>query len=50
MEVFDDVEKLYAWIDAIPLSRCKRNLTRDFSDGGMKLYRGIVKDKVNYLS
>ena len=24
---------LYAWIDSIPLSRKKRNLTRDFSDG-----------------
>eukprot|EP01033_Poteriospumella_lacustris_P018262 gene18262-13123_t len=26
---------IYAWIDAIPLSRPKRNITRDFSDGCM---------------
>lgn len=25
----------YAWIDEIPLSRPKRNITRDFSDGVM---------------
>jgi len=31
----DDVslQYLYAWIDSIPLSRKKRNLTRDFGDG-----------------
>jgi hypothetical protein len=26
---------IYAWIDAIPLSRPKRNISRDFSDGVM---------------
>ena len=30
----DDVAKLYAWIDDIPLSRPKKSLPRDFSDGG----------------
>ncbi|KAI9335606.1 hypothetical protein DFJ73DRAFT_663264, partial [Zopfochytrium polystomum] len=29
----DDTASLLAWIDAIPLSRPKRNLNRDFSDG-----------------
>jgi hypothetical protein len=28
------LEKLYSWVDDIPLSRPKKNLTRDFSDGG----------------
>ena len=29
----EQLRSLYAWIDAIPLSRPKRNITRDFSDG-----------------
>ena len=35
-EFFDDVEidSLYQWIDRIPLSRPKKNITKDFSDGG----------------
>ena len=28
----DDLQKLYAWIDEIPLSRPKRNISRDFAD------------------
>lgn len=31
----EQLRALYAWIDAIPLSRPKRNITRDFSDGVM---------------
>ncbi|KAM6956336.1 sperm flagellar protein 1 [Aplochiton taeniatus] len=31
----DKLQELYAWIDKIPLSRPKRNITRDFSDGVM---------------
>jgi hypothetical protein len=36
MEAVDDevLEDLYTWVDEIPLSRPKRNITRDFSDGG----------------
>jgi len=36
-EVLSDeqLRALYAWIDAIPLSRPKRNIQRDFSDGVM---------------
>lgn len=30
----ETLQDLYAWIDNIPLSRPKRNITRDFSDGG----------------
>lgn len=29
----DELQKLYAWVDEIPLSRPKRNIARDFSDG-----------------
>ena len=29
------LEQLYTWIDSIPLTRPKRDLKRDFSDGGM---------------
>ncbi|XP_028651425.1 sperm flagellar protein 1 [Erpetoichthys calabaricus] len=31
----ESLQELYAWIDQIPLSRPKRNITRDFSDGVM---------------
>ncbi|XP_025094484.1 sperm flagellar protein 1-like [Pomacea canaliculata] len=30
-----ELEELYTWVDSIPLSRPKRNITRDFSDGVM---------------
>ena len=29
----EQLRALYAWIDAVPLSRPKRNISRDFSDG-----------------
>ncbi len=29
----EELQELYAWIDNIPLSRQKKNITRDFSDG-----------------
>jgi hypothetical protein len=29
----EQLRALYAWLDAIPLSRPKRNISRDFSDG-----------------
>ena len=29
----DQLQRLYTWIDEIPLSRPKRNIARDFSDG-----------------
>lgn len=28
------LQELYSWVDQIPLSRPKKNLSRDFSDGG----------------
>ena len=33
----EQLQRLYAWIDEIPLSRQKKNIARDFSDGGMLL-------------
>jgi hypothetical protein len=30
----EELQKIYVWIDSIPLSRPKRNIARDFSDGG----------------
>eukprot|EP00854_Cymbomonas_tetramitiformis_P011717 gene11717-13835_t len=29
----DQLQQLYTWVDEIPLSRPKRNIARDFSDG-----------------
>ena len=36
LEVLEEseLEELYSWVDKIPLSRPKRNIARDFSDGG----------------
>ena len=28
------LERLYSWVDGIPLSRQKKNISRDFADGG----------------
>lgn len=32
----EELQDLYAWLDRIPLSRPKRHITRDFSDGGRR--------------
>lgn len=32
----ESLHQLYLWVDNIPLSRPKRNLSRDFSDGGVR--------------
>ena len=29
-----EIEQIYEWVDSIPLSRVKKNISRDFSDGG----------------
>lgn len=31
----DEIQVIYEWVDEIPLSRPKRNITRDFADGAM---------------
>ena len=30
----EEMQAIYNWVDEIPLSRPKRNIARDFSDGG----------------
>jgi hypothetical protein len=34
----EEMQIIYNWVDEIPLSRPKRNIARDFSDGGKLLY------------
>nr|CAB3266527.1 sperm flagellar protein 1-like [Phallusia mammillata] len=51
----DDLQGLLAWIDKIPLSRKKKNLTRDFSDGLLvaeicKHYFPRLVEVHNYIS
>jgi len=29
-----ELKELYQWVDTIPLSKCKKNINRDFSDAG----------------
>lgn len=37
----DALEEIYTWVDQISFSRPRRNLARDFSDGGMTSGRQI---------
>ena len=30
----EELQLIYNWVDEIPLSRPKKNIARDFSDGG----------------
>ncbi|XP_018543752.1 sperm flagellar protein 1 [Lates calcarifer] len=50
----EELQDLYAWIDKIPLSRPKRHITRDFSDGVMaaeviKYFFPRLVDLHNYI-
>jgi len=53
VEVDEQVlEDLYAWIDEVPLSRPKKDLKRDFSDGGkniMLVFITVCNPKVLFL-
>ena len=44
------LEELYAWVDSIPLSRPKKNITRDFSDGGIHCLSFFLLHLWNELS
>ena len=33
----EELTEVYNWVDQIPLSRPKKNITRDFADGGTKV-------------
>jgi hypothetical protein len=34
----EEMQIIYNWVDQIPLSRPKRNIARDFSDGGISSF------------
>jgi hypothetical protein len=36
------LQDLYAWIDQVPLSRSKRRIERDFSDGGTRQKQAFI--------
>lgn len=40
----DELQELYTWIDEVPLSRPKRNITRDFSDGGESVVGAVTAE------
>jgi hypothetical protein len=37
----DDLQTVYCWVDSIQLSRPKRNISRDFADGGKIHFLGF---------
>ena len=39
----DEMQLIYNWVDEIPLSRPKKNITRDFADGGMAMQCSWLK-------
>lgn len=44
----DGLQELYTWIDEINLSRPKRNIWRDFSDGGNVIdFQGLIKSRAD---
>ncbi|GLD66531.1 sperm flagellar protein 1 [Lates japonicus] len=43
----EELQDLYAWIDKIPLSRPKRHITRDFSDGVMAAEEGVFQAELS---
>uniref|UniRef100_A0A8C0GCX4 Sperm flagellar protein 1 n=1 Tax=Chelonoidis abingdonii TaxID=106734 RepID=A0A8C0GCX4_CHEAB len=50
----ESLQELYSWVDAIPLSRPKKNITRDFSDGVLaaevvKFYFPKMVEMHNYV-
>ena len=36
MKEDNELMYIYEWVDSVPLSRPKKNISRDFSDGGTK--------------
>lgn len=39
----EDMQMIYNWVDEIPLSRPKRNIARDFSDGGKTPNKAFIQ-------
>ena len=51
----EEVQSIYEWVDSIPLTRPKRNITRDFADGvsmaeAIKHFIPGIVDLHNYIS
>ena len=51
----EEIQGIYEWVDSIPLSRPKRNITRDFSDGvpvaeAVKYFIPGLVDIHNYIA
>lgn len=44
------LEDLYSWVDQIALSRPKRDIKRDFSDGGMYTTDTVVDPTIHALT
>ena len=40
----EELQELYLWVDSIPLSRPKKNIGRDFSDGGEHQPRNCLQN------
>ena len=40
----DELNEIYGWVDGIPLSRPKKNIARDFSDGV------LMAEIINYFA
>lgn len=38
----EEMQNIYNWVDEIPLSRPKRNIARDFSDGGKYIHTNLA--------
>eukprot|EP01083_Nonionella_stella_P259095 884962_1 len=43
----EELQDIYKWIDEVPLSRVKRNISRDFSDAEPTADAGSVSDSTN---
>ena len=41
----ENLEDLYSWVDQIPLTRPKKNIARDFSDGCKLIFQ---QNNLNY--
>jgi CH-like domain in sperm protein len=51
----EEIQSIYEWVDSIPLTRPKRNITRDFADGvpmaeAIKHFIPGLVDLHNYVS
>ena len=44
-----NLEEIYTWIEQIPFSKPKKNLARDFSDGGTKRKCYFTKQFCSFL-